>query len=208
VLIAFEKFRAQLRRLAGLLQSYAIAYFQTVYETVITFWSMKTLPPGANILTGGFGAFFIAAARFEMSLSTNPKNLIVVFAITYLYVLFVCGISLLLDPGVENQIENFKKLVSLVSVQTSLACGLITLAWVIPWTLPIEALAQRFGLFDAGTNRLISVGAALLATVLILVRTIRLRPRAWTESRNRTLVWVLASFAIVSVGVNLILLDI
>lgn len=69
----FEKFRAQLRRLAGLLQSYAIAYFQTVYETVITFWSMKTIPPGANILTGAFGAFFIAGARFEMSLSTTPK---------------------------------------------------------------------------------------------------------------------------------------
>lgn len=115
---------------------------------------------------------------------------------------------MLLDPGVENQIENFKKLVSLVSVQTSLACGLITLAWVIPWTLPIEALAQNFGLFDAGTNRSISVGAALLATVLISVRTIRLKPDAWTESRNRTWVWILASFVIVSVGVSLILLDI
>jgi hypothetical protein len=204
----FETFRAQIQRLAGVLQSYAIAYFQAVYETAITFWMMKTIPPGANILTGAFGAFLIAAARFERSLSTGPQDLTIVFAITYLYVLFICGISLLLDPGVENQIENFKKLVSLVSVQISLACGLITLAWVIPWTWPIEALANRFGLFDAGANLSISVSAALLVTALILTRTIRLQPLAWTKFRNRTGAWVLASFVIVSVGVSLILFDI
>lgn len=204
----FDEFRAQLRRLAGALQSYAIAYFKAVYETVIAFWMMQTIPPGTNILTGAFGAFFIAGARFERSLSTSPQDLIVVFAITFLYLLFICGLSLLLDPGIENQIDNFKKLVSLASVETSLACGLITLAWVVPWTWPIEALANRVGLFDVGTNRSISVGATLLVTALMLVRTIRLKPLAWTRSRNRTGAWVLASFAIVSVSVSLILLDI
>jgi hypothetical protein len=208
VLGVFEKFRAQLQKLAEVLQNYAIAYFQTVYETVTTFWLMKPIPAGANILTGAFGAFLIAAARFERSLSTNPQDIAIVFAVTYLYVLFVCGISLLLDPGVENQIDNFKKLVLLVSVQTSLACGLISLAWIVPWTWPIEALSNRMGLFDAGTNRSISIAAALLAAALVLVRTIRLKPLAWVKSRNRTLAWVFASFAIVSVGVSLILLDV
>ena len=204
----FQKLQAQLRQLAGLLQSYAVAYFQTVYETVITFWLMKAIPSGTNILTGALGIFFIAGARFGLTLSNTPQTLVIVFAITFLYVLFVCGISLLLDPGVENQIENFSKLVSLVSVQISLACGLITLAWVIPWTSPVEALAHQFGLFDAGTNRAISIVAALLATALLSVRTIRLQPSAWAQSRQRTWAWTLASFVIVSVGVSLILLDI
>jgi hypothetical protein len=161
----------KIAQLLSKIYDYAIAYAQAVFQTIIAFWQMREVPNGANILTGAFGAFLIVAARFERSLASNSGDLMIVFPLVFVCVLFLSIILLMADPGIETRLKNFQRLVSVICVGVTLSCGLIAFAWVIEWSRPFDYLSDHSGLGEPGANRVVSAVAALVATTFIFVNT-------------------------------------
>jgi hypothetical protein len=170
---------------------------------------MPPLPSGANILTGSFAGFLIVASRFERSLPTDAASLRIVFPLVLVYVVFIAGISLLSDPGIPNRIVIWRQLVSVVSVAISLGCGLVAFAWIVEWTLPLDGLSNAIGLADAGANRILATAAGALVSIILFANTAFNVGglRAVLKSR-RTMIWSFVFFAIVSLGISLVLLSI
>ncbi|MBR1222921.1 hypothetical protein JQ557_33310 [Bradyrhizobium sp. U87765 SZCCT0131] len=191
------------------IQKYASIYFQTVFKTSISFWDMPPLPSGANILTGAFSIFLILASRFERSLPTDMAAAQVIFPLLLVYVLFIGGISLFADPGIPNRIVIWRRLVSVVVVAISLGCGLVALAWIVEWTLPLDYLAYHLGFSGVGANRVLAAVTGAIVSIILFANTAyNVGGVAVVWKSRRTMVWSGIFFCIVSVGISLALLDI
>jgi len=180
----------------------AAAYFEVIYKTTFSFWSLPEIPSGGNILTGAFASLLLYFARFQMSLSTDASFVATLILAMLLYLIFICGILVAFDPHVETKVNNMRRLASVACVGITLGAGFIVLDRVLPWI----GTVQRW--FEEGPKADLMVAslAAFAAWCVIGINTLYLTlPRFSAFGNGRILVWAALCLGIVVLGVGLVI---
>jgi len=192
------------------LQAYAGTYFDLIFRTSFNFWDLPRLPSGANILNGGFAIVLITLARAQMSQSVEAQTVGTILVSAFFIVLLVSGILTVFDHkiylmGQAYRIAAWRKLVAVVSVTITLGCAFIVLDKIIRWIDIVFWAADKFNLSTEAANGCVASVSAIFATSVILANTAyRTAPVPLVRNR-RVMVWTGVIFAIVIVGINLLI---
>jgi hypothetical protein len=188
------------------MQDYAASYFEIIHKTVFSFWMLPDVPTGGNILTGVFASLLIFLTRSQMSLPTDTESIGQLFSALLFYVVFICGVLVVFDPGVATRLDNMRRLISVVCVGITLGCGFIVVDRVLPWIGWVQDGTSAWGWGESGAHYLTAGAAAFAASTIIFANTLYLAPSTQAAIASpRVLIWSLICYGVIGLGIGLVI---
>jgi hypothetical protein len=192
------------------LQDFAAAYFDLLYQTVLLFWLLPEVPPGANILSSAFAIILLYLARHELGQPLESDTLLAIVGSTFLILLILCGISLALDNKLREPsttgasapnfaVVNYRKLISVVCVGIIFGNACIVLGYLPPhWVDHVYNWQSN----APAANLAVCVVSAILTSLILVVITLgRLGRNAFSSARN--MAWAIWICVLIGLGIHL-----
>lgn len=180
----------------------ARGYFETVHKLQFPFWRLPLLTTGGKVLTGAFATLLIGFAQWHMGQDVGPGQLGVTVVLAFFYIVLICGLSLFFDR--QRADGDFQKLVSVVCGGVTLGCALVVLDRVFPWINPAWQMARPYHLSSPAAYLLVAVFSSLAVGVLLWLNTVFQSGLRDYFRDGRALAWTLGIWAIVCLGIWLI----
>jgi hypothetical protein len=175
------------------------SFFKNAFKARITFWKNSELDKLNFVILTLIGYILISIARDNVNKSSEIQNIVHSIIVCVIFVMFACGMALMVDSKIRPQIGYLRNANDLIFVWIILGCFFIWLDRfpVAGWIVGID----RLQLVGRQWELAVSVTTCLIAAPFILFNT-RAMEGNWQFMREpRVVCWAGFELVIASIAV-------